>query len=168
MLSCSVGIVSLGPMPEIPSRIARHCAPASWPSALMLPIPVIATRRIPFPVGLRSGRRRGLCFREQFLDGVDETFHGFRVEVRIAVGQRYLVVIFELENGLHGVELLDLEFFQCRFGRDLCDIDAGFLGNDAEDGVLNTTHEVLRESSKDIGWLRLPRARPRSRWRHAV
>src|SRR5512146_1215876 len=159
-LSSSVGIFVIGPMPERPSRIALQVDFASCPSAQIAPIPVIATRRIGFPLPARfvvsalRGRRGGgsLLFGDELLDRLDQALDRFGVEIRVAVGHRDLVVVLDLENDLHGVERLDLQILERRVEADLADIDAGLLGNDGKDRFLHAAHDAgLRWSCAGMG-----------------
>src|SRR4029453_18152704 len=129
MLSKSVAIFLIGPIAERPSRIAAQVADASWPSAQIAPIPVMATRRMVqvSDSALRRRRRRGgLLFGDESFDRLDESLDRLGVEVRIAIGHRDLVVVFYLENDLHRVERLDFEILERRVRADLAKIDAGF------------------------------------------
>src|SRR5438309_10022655 len=127
-------------MPLRPSRISCQVACAVWPSVVIAPMPVIATRRwlmlrpIQFAEGVCSALRcRGRRFRgNEFFDRLDQALDRFGVEVRIAVGQGDLVVILDLENDLYRVERLDLQLLERRVEGDLGGIDACLFGDDAE------------------------------------
>src|SRR6478736_4425052 len=145
MLSSSVGMLLIGPIADRPAHIAAQVAAASCPSGQIAPIPVMATRRMSARRVSDSGlRRRRRCaaalFGEKAFDSLDESPDRLCVEVRVAIGQRDLIVVLDLENDLHGIERLNFQILERRVETDLAGIDAGFLRNDREDRFLHATH----------------------------